>query len=589
MIEIDDNDKLLSLLLSGVTEWNQWRQRREDAALELISQRGGTPIREVVWGSDFQALITVNLAGANLEAVNLAGANLGASRRILSALTREGMESGQLIELDTAVCLNDANLAQANLTSTNLHRAQLKGANLSAADLSHADASNAVCDEAQLVHARFVGSDLRGASFVKAKLSGLPAWLAQMPNDAPDSQVPDDAPDSFAVRVKEAKLDGADFRGAVFNGLVLRKVGFRGVRSLVGAQFAGADLAGADLTETDLRESVFWRANLEGAVFDRATVNSIALKNVLGMRSQPNGPADFRGANLRNATFSGVDLSWMDFTGAKLSGARFVNAKLTGVNLSNHDMVDVDLTGADISFASMVNTKLTNATIVNCRVHGVAVWNADLTRARQSDLSITEEGQPEVTCDNLEIAQFLYLLLHGHGLRNAIDSITSKAVLVLGRFSPERKKVLDGVAAALRSHGFLPIMFDFTRPERRDFSETIGILAGLSFFVIVDLTDPKSVPAELQAIVPLYRIPFLPIVAGSADIYSLFPDLGKYDWVLEPVSYSSLAELCATFKPAIVDRAWKKHKKLQKRRIAGLKKRSVSDFVRSSSDSEEPV
>jgi hypothetical protein len=56
------------------------------------------------------------------------------------------------------------------------------------------------------------------------------------------------------------------------------------------------------------------------------------------------------------------------------------------------------------------------------------------------------------------------------------------------------------------------MMFDFERASEKDFTETIKILAGLSLFVIVDLTNPKSAPLELQATIPDYKIPFVPII-----------------------------------------------------------------------------
>ena len=41
------------------------------------------------------------------------------------------------------------------------------------------------------------------------------------------------------------------------------------------------------------------------------------------------------------------------------------------------------------------------------------------------------------------------------------------------------------------------MMFDFERPTQRDFTETIKTLAGLSRFIIADITNPKSSPLEL--------------------------------------------------------------------------------------------
>jgi hypothetical protein len=71
------------------------------------------------------------------------------------------------------------------------------------------------------------------------------------------------------------------------------------------------------------------------------------------------------------------------------------------------------------------------------------------------------EVKPEITTDDIEVAQFLYLLIHNEKLRKVIDTITTKVVLILGRFSEERKVVLDAVRDALRTRGLLPVIFRF--------------------------------------------------------------------------------------------------------------------------------
>ena len=111
-------------------------------------------------------------------------------------------------------------------------------------------------------------------------------------------------------------------------------------------------------------------------------------------------------------------------------------------------------------------------------------------------------GTP-VTVDNLEVARFVYLLLKNEKIRGIIDTIGKKGVLILGRFTPaERKAVLDALRDELRRLDFVPMDFDFERPAERDFTETIKTLAGLSRFVIADITNPKSSPLDLQATVP---------------------------------------------------------------------------------------
>jgi hypothetical protein len=143
--------------------------------------------------------------------------------------------------------------------------------------------------------------------------------------------------------------------------------------------------------------------------------------------------------------------------------------------------------------------------------------------------------------------------------------LTSKSVLILGRFSiPERKGILDALRDKLREYDLLPIVFDFDRPTDKDFIETIKTLAGLSYFVIADVTNPKSSPLELQATVPDYQIPFVPIIQEGEKPFSMMVNLqNKYDWVLKTVTYDSRDTLIKILKPLIIDPAMKKRNELR--------------------------
>ena len=84
-------------------------------------------------------------------------------------------------------------------------------------------------------------------------------------------------------------------------------------------------------------------------------------------------------------------------------------------------------------------------------------------------------------------------MLHNQKIRDVIDTITSKAVLILGRFTDERKTVLDAFREELRKRNYLPILFDFDKPTSQTTDETITLLARMSRFVIADISDAKSV------------------------------------------------------------------------------------------------
>ena len=118
--------------------------------------------------------------------------------------------------------------------------------------------------------------------------------------------------------------------------------------------------------------------------------------------------------------------------------------------------------------------------LTGCLVYGVSAWDLNLAGTKQLNLVITERDEPVITVDNLEVAQFIYLLLHNEKIREVIDTITSKAVLILGRFTPDRKVVLDAIRESLRQRNYLPILFDFEKPASRDLTETISTLAHIA-------------------------------------------------------------------------------------------------------------
>ena len=127
-------------------------------------------------------------------------------------------------------------------------------------------------------------------------------------------------------------------------------------------------------------------------------------------------------------------------------------------------------------------------------------------------------------------------------VRDAIDTITSKVVLILGRFTKERKAVLDMFREKLRDRNLLPVIFDFEGPRSRDLTETVSTLAHIARFIIADITDAKSIPQELTAIVPhLPSVPVQPIQLVSQREYGMFEHFKRFPWVYEIRYYSDLS------------------------------------------------
>ncbi|MDP2621622.1 MAG: pentapeptide repeat-containing protein [Hyphomicrobiales bacterium] len=252
------------------------------------------------------------------------------------------------------------------------------------------------------------------------------------------------------------------------------------------------------------------------------------------------------------------DLTHVDLSGRDLSGIDF-----RGVGLFEADLSHARLIGANLRQARLVRTRLDNADLTGAKVWGASVWDVSLAGSVQADLLITPRGAEVVTVDDLEVAQFIYLLINNRNLRRVIDTITSKVVLILGRFTPGRKAVLDLLKHELRKRGYVPVLFDFQGPESLDLTETVATLARLSRFVVADLTDPSCIPHELLTIVPDVQVPVVTLIGRGHAPYAMFADLvRKYWWLHAPLEYTDAGEIQDGVLPQVITNAEETRKKI---------------------------
>jgi uncharacterized protein YjbI with pentapeptide repeats len=446
--------------------------------------------------------------------------------------------------------LSEANLSEANLSEANLIEANLIEANLSEANLSGANLSGANLSEADLRGADLRGADLRGADLRGADLRGADLSGANL----------------YEANLSEANLNKANLNKANLNKANLRKAW------LLEADLSKANLFGAYLSWTNL-----YKANLQEAELFGTYLKGADLRE-----------ADLSGADLRMA-----DLSWTDIRaeatqgsglpqeavrkGANLSGANLSEADLRGADLSEANLRGANLHQADFSWANLSSADFSGADLTGSYIYATSAWDIKLEGAIQSNLIIRnpdKSDEPAITVDNLEVAQFIYLLLNDKKIREVIDAVAKKAVLILGSFTPKRKAVLDALREALRTHGYLPIMFDFEKPSSQDLTETVTTLAHLSRFIIADLTDPSCIPYELHAVVPNRMVPVLPLLEEAIDPltgkpiheFAMFHDLRKKcHWVLPTHSYKDLGDLLASLEAKVIEPAEQKVQELEKR------------------------
>ena len=335
---------------------------------------------------------------------------------------------------------------------------------------------------------------------------------------------------------------------------------------LRGEDFSGAELSGVNLQEANLSDARFDEADLSDANLWRLYVSG----------------GSFRSANLARASLPWSYVAYVDFEHANLSRATLKEANLNGCNFRHANLEGADLAatylvrarlthanvkGAILEHASLIETDVSHAVLTGSFVYGLSAWKVRGAPKDQTNLVITPEGESDVLTDNLRIAQFLYLLLDNHEIRDVLDVVTSKVVLILGRFTAERKQVLDALRSELRSQDWVPVLFDFERPTSRNLTETISTLAHLARFVIADITDAKSIPQELQRIVPdLPSLPVQPIILAGQYEYAMFGDFCDYPWVLAPYRYQSSKELLTSLKDRVVGPAVSKAEEIAQRR-----------------------
>jgi uncharacterized protein YjbI with pentapeptide repeats len=392
-------------------------------------------------------------------------------------------------------------------------------------------------------------------------------------------------------------LDGANLRDANMSEVDLIGVSLRGA-DLSGADLSGANLSRADLSGANLTRTILLEANLIGTNLHHASLYWAHLSEVDFSGAELSGAvfceADLREANLTRANLSEAVLSQAYLMKANLSGvvlnnAELVDARLNRANFTKAQLIDAKLMGTDLSEANfqganlqganlqsanleraiMFETILRGADLTDAAVHGISAWNLDLENALQANLVITNtsRGEPVVTVDSLEVAQFIYLLLNNPKIRDVIDTVAKKVVLILGSFSTERKIIVDTLREHLRDQDYVPVVFDFEKPNRKDFTETVSTLAHLSKFIVIDLTDPSSAPHEAATIIPQCIVPVQPLIIqdGSQYEYALFRDLQqRYHWVLPLYRYQDKDELLCSLYESVILPAEQKAEELAK-------------------------
>jgi len=149
--------------------------------------------------------------------------------------------------------------------------------------------------------------------------------------------------------------------------------------------------------------------------------------------------------------------------------------------------------------------------------------------------------------------------MDGLNFGEIMSELTQRRVLILGRFSRRRLPVLEAIKGHLSKHKnrYLPELFTFDKPKSRDLVEAIKGFAALSRFVIADLSEPKSVQQELEAIAPDFQsVPIVPLINQTGKEYATFEAIKRRMQVVKPtIRYRDVDDLIVKLDTHVVPAA----------------------------------
>lgn len=379
------------------------------------------------------------------------------------AILQQGVEAWNSWRDNNAGIMPD--LRDADFWEENLVGANFKDTNL----------TNSNLEEARLWGTELEGANLTGATLDRADLSNT--YLSD-------------------TKLQDVTLRGSDLSCTFLSG-----------NSLRGIDLEGADLSSASLWRTDLSHANLKGVDLRNAYLAEAILTDSNLSNANLVS------ANLERADMKRSILNEADLCWANLQAADLRGAQMWGTNFRGANLGW-----AKLQGSTLEHASLIETRLYGADLTDCRVFGISAWGIKTDRETRQDRLLIARDNVKITVSDLEIAQFLYLIINNQKLGHFINVMRTKSVLILGSFmNPYSIDLIDSLGRDLSARGFVPIVFNFDTSESAFPIQTVQTLALLSNFVIVDLSDRSGQYREL-GIVPTTYVPFILIAKHGTKV-----------------------------------------------------------------------
>jgi len=355
----------------------------------------------------------------------------------------------------------------------------------------------------------------------------------------------------------ESTISGCDFSRSVLDNCTFNRSTIQKC-SMLHTRFEHTSAIGARFTLTHLQF-----ANLRYVNFNDASFSGGCLMN-----------SDMYVAHFENAHFHHLQMGWTKITDGHFNGARFISAKLEEVQFKDVELrgahfEDADACGARFLYVKMQHSSWINACLRHahffevccdgavfdrCKILGIGICRVSGKPSLQRDLNCGGDKEP-LLVDDLRLAPFIHELRYEDGFGRFADALTSKVVLILGRFSDARMPLLERIHGRLRALGYIPQLIKFPCDGLLDPGSVVNIAAMCSRFVIADVSDAREVIREVVGILSQLRpVVVKPIMeVGQVEPISfVWEKRSQRIHLLPPYEYPDADTLIANLSSAII-------------------------------------
>lgn len=211
--------------------------------------------------------------------------------------------------------------------------------------------------------------------------------------------------------------------------------------------------------------------------------------------------------------------------------------------------------GVDFSSARMAGVDCDGAVFERCTIEGLGVWKASGTPRREEQLRADASDFGMLALNDLKIGPALFEVVRNDALPRLFELLSSKLVLILGRFAPAASKErLERLRAEIGRRGYIAVVVDWELQGRFNATTIVSAISMCSRFIVADVTDARTVIAEVREALAQRPVAIQPLLLfGSPEpAFLRWARTDKYQQLLPTITYRDINDLIAKLDDEII-------------------------------------